>query len=274
MVWCIKDLKVFDDVFEWEPIEGHSFAEQQYVLMNRIRFQLKDRRQEQLNDFFILVNEIYKKYMQRPFEEMSELDWSERIDEKSNKEKEYLNRYDCSAEYFVFMEDYDLKNVRGDSDLEWNEFFAIIALSSLAGLVNYNTAHIKQNGGVSKLNDFRQCRETSLMLFDVYEIISIAESFGLNEAGFRKQIQLNAGKIATKKAKKAAKIKHEPVNKIKEEYINWYLNNNNKGIFKSKNQAAKIFVKSLSLEKSKILAPSNIERTLKDAFREYENTNK
>jgi len=69
-------------------------------------------------------------------------------------------------------------------------------------------------------------------------------------------------KSASEVAQKAAQVRHEPLNKLKQEFCKYWL----QGSFKSRADAARRFLKSLPPESGKLLVESNAVRTLTQAL--------
>ncbi|EGG93060.1 hypothetical protein IMCC1989_1786 [gamma proteobacterium IMCC1989] len=174
--------------------------------------------------------------------------------------------------------DVDISDISVLPNVSWSECFAVSILNNVIVAVEvekmcmngkYCSDFISLNGRDNGIDLGEYIGEFAVICSELNVLMSLV-SDTTNKYSFQKFID-NKRSVD---ARNAADIRRQPERKLKKEFVCWYLKNKGSSTFKSKKHAVEIFVKELSLEKSKVFAPTNIHRTLLDALRDYEKANK
>jgi hypothetical protein len=142
--------------------------------------------------------------------------------------------------------------------VNWDLLYALISLYEIDSfMLNMN---VIKSGKIAYPNfnkraNFRACALSAL------EAVLYAEtSYEINE-----NIETKVKAKTSANAKKAALKRHEKTQKLYSKFIKFY----HDGEFKSKKQAAEMFLETLSNDE-RILAPTNATRSLLDALRKFQ----
>jgi translation elongation factor EF-1beta len=162
---------------------------------------------------------------------------------------------------------YDISNQYEFPNAIHAEYFAILALAIIDGVCQEIKNPIIKPLKNKIEEERNNLKSLSHLAFNSMEAISFAEMFYSNKIG---EIEMKKAKDLISLQNSSAAIKrHEPGNKLKDKFIEYYYANQPI----SMNEAAKQFVEKLTPEEAQLFVPTNIERVLKDALREYKKAN-
>ena len=181
------------------------------------------------------------------------------------KKLSILDNYYSPAQWLLnSIGKYDISNQYEFQNAIHAEYFAILALAIIDG-----ACQEIDNPIIKPLeNEIEEERDNlkslSHLAINSMEAISFAEILFSN-----KFENIKAKDLISLQNSSAAIKRHEPGNKLKDKFIEYFFANQPI----SMNKAAKQFVESLTLEEAQIFVPTNIERVLKDALRKYKKAN-
>lgn len=175
-----------------------------------------------------------------------------------------------AAEYLSMMAGVDLSDLSHTLHPNWNEVFSLLALNLVGEAAAEDAYQQSKNNNNEYKQSYLRGNHAAHYLFDACEILHIAERLTESPGFVSAGVDAVAGRQISIRNGLAAKRKHAPIQKIKDMFIKWFLEHSNDGTFKSRSDAARKFYSNLEADLRKLMAPTNAERTLKDALREFE----
>jgi hypothetical protein len=230
--------------------------------IQRARQLIRHRTQDEINVLITLIDTIWELPEQRYFN-------LERYSEDLPTTKQLDIHVGPDSSLCFLVDSYTLDSPLIESP-RWSECFALMAINcageTLADL-EYHTNHPLSDDSAQEhyLLDI-----ATFTLAPVQECLSLAEILRTEEVltGPRMALKNNSSDSLGLHAKHAATMRHEPAQKLKLQFVKWYLDPENRQRYPSRNQAALAFHNQLDIEEKRITR--NPSRFFMDALRAAE----
>lgn len=154
-----------------------------------------------------------------------------------------------------------------DEHITWSNIFALVGLNHIAAAVNADKRHRHPDYSGEHLSEFEHLGWALHSMLPAMEIIARAE-FEAVKATVTESIPIEVNRKLSNQKRAAALKGHQKKNKLKDTFIQWYLEHQNAGVFHSRNQAADKFYKQLEASE-RLFTQTNYKRTLTEALGNY-----
>ena len=250
----------------FDPKEGHCaeyFGSQYTDIVDRARKILEDRTREEIIAAAGLIDWItHQDTVERALAELTPM--AEALDRGEDDFEGPPFPPAQRLAYYLNM--VNLDELEEFPNGSWAEYLAVLALALVADACE-EQAYLKEE----RESEFDRVFWSQMGYFaiEAIEAVTMAECFARSgRLPAPPSIEHATKKRISQQAARAARRRFEPVNRLKQDFINWYRENEGNGAFHSRAQAADIFYRRLPEDTRRLLRPSNAVRTLTDALRE------